>query len=114
MIAMKVGFVLLSSSKTPQPSTRIAVLNMLSFLRDAGIQAELVFDPDHDSEVPNLDGLAQRLIAEKFDCVYFQKVRGASVQACVRELSKAGVATVYGVCDLVDPELSQLVDMVLV
>lgn len=111
---MKVGFVLLSSSKKPQPSTRITVLNMLSYLHDAGIQTELVFDPEHDSEVPNLNGLAQRLISEKFDCVYFQKVYGASVQACVRDLSKAGIATIYGVCDLVDIEMSQLVDMVIV
>lgn len=111
---MKVGFILLSSSKRPQPSTRVAVLNMLPFLYAAGIQAELVFDPEYDNEVPNLDGLAQRLISEKFDCVYFQKVHGASVEVCVRDLSKAGIATIYGVCDLVDTEMSRLVDMVLV
>jgi glycosyltransferase involved in cell wall biosynthesis len=111
---MKIGFVLLSSSKKPQPSTRIAVLNMLPFLHGEGIQAELVFDPEHESEVPNLNGLAQRLISEKFDCVYFQKVHGASVQACVRDLSKAGIVTIHGVCDLVDVEMAQLVDLALV
>lgn len=114
MSAMKVGFVLLSNSKNPWPSTRVAVLNMLSFLHDAGIQAELVFDPTQESEVPDLNGLAQRLIAEKFSCVYFQKVHGASVQACVRDLSKAGIASIYGVCDLVDVAMCQLVDYVLV
>ena len=55
--------------------------------------------------MPNLNGLAQRLISEKFDCVYFQKVDGASVQACVRDLSKAGTVTIYGGCDLVDAEI---------
>ncbi len=111
---MKVGFVLLSNLKKPQPSTRITVLNMLPFLQSMGIQTQLVFNPDSDGEEPNVDGLAQRLILEKFDCIYFQKIHGASVQACVRNLSKAGIGTIYGVCDMVDVEMSQLVDLTLV
>jgi glycosyltransferase involved in cell wall biosynthesis len=111
---MKLGFVLLSSSAKPQPSTRIAVLNMLPYLREAGIHAELVYDPKQESETPNLEGLAKRLIAECFDVVYFQKVRGASVKHCVQELSNAGIRTVYGVCDLVDAAMADLVDRTLV
>jgi len=87
---------------------------MLPFLHGAGVRAEIVFDPERESEKPNLDHLSQKLISEKFDCVYFQKVHGASVQACVQDLSKAGIATIYGVCDLVNVEMSRLVDIVLV
>jgi glycosyltransferase involved in cell wall biosynthesis len=111
---MKVGFVLLSSSIKPQPSTRIAALNMLPFLHAAGIQAELVFDPLRDCETPDIEGLAQRLIAEKFDVVIFQKVHGPSVMACVRELSRAGIGTIYSVCDVVDAEMTDLSDMSIV
>ena len=113
-ISMKIGFVLLSSSKDPQPSTRISVLNMLPYLRKAGIQTELVFEPPSSSETPDLTGLAKRLIREKFTTVYFQKVHGESVEKCVQTLNAAGVGTIYGVCDLVEARMAKLVDMTLV
>src|SRR5437870_4093220 len=36
MTPVKIGFVLLSNSRNPLPSTRIAALNMVPFLRAAG------------------------------------------------------------------------------
>ncbi|NMM75348.1 hypothetical protein B2J88_45545 [Rhodococcus sp. SRB_17] len=111
---LKVGFVLLSHSRNPQPSTRIAVLNMLPALREAGIEAELVFDPEQSSETPDLGHLAQRLINARFDVIYFQKVRGESAERCARALKKAGIATIYGVCDLVDADMAMATNMTLV
>lgn len=111
---LKVGFVLLSNSRDPQPSTRVTVLNMLPALRMADIEVELVFDPGRASEIPDLSNLAERLIESKFDVIYFQKVRGESAERCAHALTKAGIATVYGVCDLVDTGMVVATDMTLV
>jgi hypothetical protein len=111
---LKVGFVLLSNSRDPQPSTRVTVLNILPALRVAGIEVELVFDPGRASETPDLSNLAERLIESKFDVIYFQKVRGGSAERCARDLVKAGIATVYGVCDLVDTGMVIATNMTLV
>ena len=113
-VAPKWAFVLLSNTAHPQPSTRISVLNMLPYLRQAGVQAEVVFEPALGSETPNLDGLMERLLAQRFDLVFFQKVRGASVYACVTDLSKSGIRTVYGVCDKIDAEMVRLTDRTVV
>lgn len=111
--AKKIGFVLLSSSEKPQPSTRIAVLNMLPYLREAGLKPEIVFDPRNASETPDLPGLAKHLISENFDVIYFQKVHGASVQSCAKELAESGIRTIHGVCDLIDVEMAELTDLTL-
>ncbi|MCZ4313829.1 glycosyltransferase [Comamonadaceae bacterium G21597-S1] len=105
---------LLSNRRNPQPSTRIAVLNMLPFLQAAGIDAHIVHEPADSAEQPDIDGLATRLIAQKFDAVYFQKVGGASVYACLRALADAGIRTVYGVCDHIDPHMVRLSDLTIV
>ena len=42
-----VGFVLLSNSRDPQPSTRISVLKMLPYLRAAGYDPHILFEPEH-------------------------------------------------------------------
>ncbi|MCW5640832.1 MAG: glycosyltransferase family 4 protein [Rhodoferax sp.] len=110
----KWGFVLLSNRHNPQPSTRIAVLHMLPFLQAAGIDAHIVHEPAHSDEQPDVDGLATRLIAQRFDVVYFQKVRGASVHASLRALADAGIRTVYGVCDHVDLQMVRLADTTIV
>lgn len=107
---VKVGFVLLSNSKRPIPSTRIAVLNMLPFLRAAGYQPHVVFEPESSTERPDLSGLAPRIVAEGFDIVVFQKVMGASVEALARALGEAGVRTVFCVCDVVDPGMAEATD----
>ena len=111
---IKTGFVLLSSAAHPLPSTRIAALNMLPFLRTAGFDPHIVFEPARSTETPDLDGLGARLKAEGFQLVVFQKVHGASVERVVGELSAAGIRTVYCVCDLVDGAMAAAADATVV
>src|SRR4051812_21128298 len=61
MTPVKIGFVLLSSSREPLPSTRIAVLNMIPFLRQARFEPHIVYEPESGTEQPELSGLARRL-----------------------------------------------------
>jgi hypothetical protein len=107
MVPVKIGFVLLSNSARPIPSTRIAVLNMFPYLRQAGFDPRIVFEPEGSEEKPDLSGLAERLIVERFEIVVLQKVHGASVEAFVRELSDAGIKTVYVVCDLINLSMAE-------
>jgi glycosyltransferase involved in cell wall biosynthesis len=107
MDRIKVGFVLLSSSSSPIPSTRIAVLNMFPYLSAAGIDTHVVFAPEIPTERPDLAGLAPRLIAERFDIVVLQKVHGPSAEALVFELESSGIKTVYIVCDLIETKMAQ-------
>ena len=112
MTPIKLGFVLLSPSSAPQPSTRVAVLNMFPFLRAAGFEPQVVFEPRVGIEQPKLpSGLAQRLASQRFQVVVLQKVRGPSVEAFVAELSRLGIRTVFEVCDLVDSEMARLTDV---
>ena len=110
MNAHKIGFVLLSNAADPLPSTRITVLNMFPYLRDAGFDPHIVFEPQSPTEVPDVSGLAQRLVGNGFRAVFFQKVHGAGVEALARELRGAGIKTVYGVCDLVNPAMVEATD----
>jgi glycosyltransferase involved in cell wall biosynthesis len=111
---IKIGFVLLSNSVDPMPSTRIAVFNMFPYLAAANFDPYVVFDPPSGMEMPTVDGLAERLIAEKFDIIVFQKVHGPSVENLVHELRAAGIKTVYSVCDLVDAAMATATDATLV
>lgn len=106
----RIGFVLLSSTHEPQPSTRVSVLNMLPYLRDAGFEVQIVHEPDGGCEQPDLDGLGAAELARRFDIVYFQKVRGPSVEGLVHRLSAAGVRTVYGLCDVIEPGMVEAAD----
>lgn len=108
---IRIGFVLLSDSRDPIPSTRVSVLNMLPFLRAAGFEPELVFDPSQSSETPDLSGIAPRLLSGRYDIVYFQKVRGPSAETLSVRLREAGVKTVFGVCDRVDAAMAQATDL---
>lgn len=110
MTPIKIGFVLLSNSRNPIPSTRITVLNMLPFLREANFDPHIVFEPELGSETPELGNLAPRLISEGFQIVYFQKVHGESAERNARKLSASGIKTVYGVCDLVDEGMATATD----
>jgi hypothetical protein len=114
MTPIKIGFVLLSNSKYPIPSTRIAVLNMVPFLRAANFEPHIVFEPPQGAETPDVSGLAPRLMAEGFHIVYFQKVHGPSVEELARQLSAMGIRTVYGVCDLVDVAMAAATDATIV
>ena len=106
----RVAFVLASNSRSPLPSTRIAVLNMLPFLGAAGFEPEIVFEPEQPNMSPIVDGLEHRLVAEGFGIVFLQKVRGPSVERLARRLAEHGIATVFGVCDLVAPAMVECTD----
>ncbi len=110
-MTIKIGFVLSSSSRDPLPSTRIAVLNVLPLLRAAGFDPHIVFDPEVPTSQPDLDGLAERLIAERFQLVCFQKVYGPRVVAAARTLSAAGIKTASLVCDMVDVDMATVTDV---
>jgi glycosyltransferase involved in cell wall biosynthesis len=107
MNPVRIGFVLLSNSAQPIPSTRIAVLNMFPYLRAAGFDPQIVFEPASATETPDVSGLASRLIAERFEIIVLQKVHGPSVQALVRDLTNAGIKSVYLVCDLVNVTMAE-------
>jgi glycosyltransferase involved in cell wall biosynthesis len=106
----KVGFILLSPLDRPQPSTRISVTRMLPFLERAGFEPYIVFEPKEGTETPDLTGLAPRVLGGGLDIVYFQKVYSPGAVSLARELSAAGVRTVYGVCDVVKPEMAAATD----
>lgn len=114
MTPVKVGFVLLSNSTNPMPSTRIVALNMIPFLRAAGFNPSIVFEPESPSEKPEVAGLSSRLIAERFEIIILQKVHGPSVERMTRELSAAGVRTVYCVCDLANSAMADAADATVV
>lgn len=107
---IRVGFALLSKSGDPAPSTRVAALQVLPLLEGRGFRASVVFEPDVATETPNLDEAADAILQSGCEAVVFQKIRGPSVLALVRRLSQSGVASVYMVCDLVDPEMARATD----
>ena len=108
--AIKVGFVLLSPLSNPIPSTRIAVLNMLPYLRAGGFDPHIVFEPEKASDRPDVSGLAPRLIGEGFQVIVFQKVIGSSVEALAGQLRAAGIRTVFCVCDFIDEGMAAATD----
>lgn len=103
---MKIGFILLSNSARPIPSTRVAALNLFPLLRAAGCQPQIVFEPASATETPNLDGLLPSIVAGGYDLIVFQKVQGPSAVALARQLADAGIRSVYCVCDLVDAPMA--------
>ncbi len=85
-VAVRVGFVLCSSATNPIPSTRVAVLNMLPFLRAAGMEPVILFEPPEPTETPNLTGVAKRCFETGCGVVVFQNVHGASTLGLVQQL----------------------------
>ena len=114
MHATKIGFVLLSNSNDALPSTRISVLTMLPYLRQAGYEPKIVFDPPVSAETPHVSGLTSTMLEQGIRIAYFQKVHGPSVLEEVRTLSQAGIKTIYGVCDLIDNEMVKATDATIV
>lgn len=114
MKPIKIGFVLLSNTRNPIPSTRITVLNMFPFLREENFDPHIVFEPKYGNETPELDELAPRLVSEGFQLIYFQKVHGPSVEKLAQHLSASGIKTVYGVCDLVNEAMTVATDATIV
>lgn len=114
MTLRRVGFVLCSSAAQPIPSTRIAVLNMLPFLLSAGLQPLILFEPMQPSETPDLTDVAARAVETGCDLVVLQKVHGTSAVALARQLTAAGVRTIYLVCDLTDVPMVEATDATVV
>jgi glycosyltransferase involved in cell wall biosynthesis len=110
----KIGFALLSNSRDPIPSTRIACLNLFPRLREAGFEPEILFEPAAASEMPDVTGLVERVLARGCKIVVFQKIHGWSVLQAVTRLRNAGVRTIYCVCDWVDNEMAAAVDATIV
>ena len=72
---VKVGLVLCSNSADPMPSTRIAVLNVLSLLIAEGFDFSVIFKPESPNETPDLAGVAQVAAQQGCALVILQKVR---------------------------------------
>lgn len=111
---LKIGFVLLSNTASAIPSTRIVVLNMLPYLRAAGFDPHIVFEPATSTMTPDVNGLAEKIKAGGFQLVVLQKVFGDSVLELARELRKAGIKTVFSICDFVNPAICDATDATIV
>lgn len=114
MNPVRIGFVLLSNSRNPAPSTRIAVLNMFPFLKAAGYDPQILFEPPGATETPDLPDLVEQAIDKGIRIVLFQKVHGPAVERSVHKLAAAGIKTVYSVCDLVEPTMARCTDATIV
>lgn len=110
----RIGFVLPSPLHNPMPSTRIAILNMLPYLRDAGYETHILFESPLNIEIPQLPDIVGRAAALDIDIVYFQKVRGPSVLDAATRLGARGIRTVYGVCDLIENDMVEATDATVV
>lgn len=114
MKGIKVGFILISNSRTPLPSTRIFALNMFPYLEAANYEPHISFEPSSNLENPEVSGLAERLREQRIEIAIFQKVHGASVLNEANKLSAAGIKTIYGVCDFIDNEMAAATDATIV
>ncbi len=112
--SIRVGFVLLSNTQNAIPSTRIVVLNMLPYLRAAGFDPHIVFEPATSTKTPDVSGLAEKIKAGNFQVVVLQKVFGDSVLELARELKLAGIKTVFAICDFVNPAMCDATDATIV
>ena len=111
---VKLGFILVSNSIQPFSSTRISVFNILPFLRSANIDPYVVYEPEIATETPDVSGLLPQILSERFDIIYFQKVHGPSAVKLAMQLSDHGIKTVFGVCDVVVPEMARATDATIV
>ncbi len=104
---MKLGLILAGPLQAPLPSTRVALLNILPLLQQAGVAGQVLHAPPTSSETPTLGLDAAAIAAAGIAAVVFQKVHGHSAVALARALENAGVRTVFVVCDRVVPEMAQ-------
>ena len=101
----RVGFVLLSPAERPVASTRIAALQVFDGLRHHGFEPVVLYAPATPHQTPD-PGLHAADIAHRgIRVVVFQKVYGPHVLRLAQELQAVGVATVYLVCDIVEPQM---------
>lgn len=111
---IRVGFFLLSREDAPIPSTRIAILNLFPFFRQANIDPIIVFQPIKPTEQPDVSAIDDQIAALYLDIAVFQKVHGPSVEALTMKLRAVGVKTVYCVCDLVEIAMATATDATVV
>lgn len=109
MTESHIGFVLSSPIRQPQPSTRIAVLNILPLLQ-SDLRTSILFEPTTATEFPNLEGVAKRAANLGCDIVVMQKVHGPPGIALARELRSLGIRSLYLTCDHIDNAMAQAVD----
>ena len=103
----RVGFVLLSPAERPVASTRIAALQVFDGLRQHGFEPEVMYSPATPHQTPDTGLNAADIARRGFSVVVFQKVHGPQVLRLARELSAVGVATIYMVCDIVEPQMCE-------
>ena len=113
-MSIRIGFILLSNSNNPIPSTRIVVLNMLPFLRASGFDPHIVFEPDTSTKTPDVCGLIEKIKSQNFEIIVFQKVFGDSALTLANELREAGIKTVFAICDFVLPDMCEVTDATIV
>jgi hypothetical protein len=112
--AMKIGYILLSNSRNPIPSTRIAALNIFPLLRAAGFDPRIIYEPVAATEVPDIGDISDQIAAEGIRIVVFQKVHGSAIEALATALRARNIRTIYAVCDLVNIRMTALTDATIV
>jgi glycosyltransferase involved in cell wall biosynthesis len=110
----RVGFVLVSRVTHPHASTRISALNMFPYLSAAGYEPIILFEASKGGSTHDVSSLPAQAAASDIRIVYFQKVYGATAVATARALSAAGVRTVFGICDVVEPAMARATDATIV
>lgn len=108
------GFVLLSNPDRPQPSTRIAALNLFPDLRAAGYRPEVCFAPSVATEQPDFELDIEALKRQGIVCMVFQKVRGPSAERQLARLRESGIATIFMCCDAVESSMAAAADITVV
>lgn len=111
---LRIGFALCSSAANPLPSTRIAALNMLPFLRSAGFATSILFEPPEPTETPDLTSIAEKAIELGCEVVVLQKIRGSSAVTLARRLASVGIRTIFLVCDRIDIPMVEATDATIV
>ena len=104
---MKVGLILAGPLDAPLPSTRVALLNVLPHLQQAGVVIEVLHAPQHSNETPALQLDAAAVAASGIETVIFQKVHGPAAVSLATALKSAGVRSVFMVCDRVVPKMAE-------
>ncbi len=110
----RIGFVLASDFNNPIPSTRIAVTNMFPFLKAAGFEPCVLFEPGSPRETPELPDLVTKAMYLNINIVVFQKIHGQSVIKQAMQLAAVGIKTLYMVCDLVIADMVRNTDATVV
>ena len=110
MSPTRIGFVLVSNSASPAPSTRIAVLNMFPYLRAGGFEPEILFEPSDANETPELSAIPRLAVERDLAVVVFQKVHGESAERAAAGVAAAGIKSMYLVCDLMHEQMVAATD----